>query len=534
MNPTVLGQLQRVLIPQEGEPLKVLMVAPECTPYANVGGFSRVLGYLSRALLELGVDVRIFMPKFGQIDEEKYQMEMVLEGLEVPTGSDGNGKDVLICNVKTHRVPGGAPVYFLENMEYYEKRANVYGYSDDPLRWALLSRGSLEFLRNNDRVTDPSVRGWLPHVIHCNDWETGFIPNYLRTVYRNDSKLLGCATLFTIHNLQYQGMFDHRNVSELDFDDGKSAIAPFFSERLGKQNFMRRGIMYADVINAVSETYAKEILTPEFGEGLDRLLLEVRSKLFGVVNGIDYDEFNPETDQLIAKNYSIHSLDKRVENKLALQKEFGLPQDEEIFVMGFVGRLTEQKGLDLIGEVLWSFLKDFDAQFVIVGDGSNSYKEVFKKLKKNYPDKVGLHLMANFTLPRLIFAGSDVLLHPSKFEPCGITQLEAMRYGAVPIVRAVGGLADTVKNFDSKTGEGTGFVFKDFDKWEFFAQIVRAYENFHHPAIWRKLVKQAMLSDFSWKESAKKYLELYQKAVHFHRQDLVAQGIIAPDEGRSS
>lgn len=531
MTPTVFNQIHKVLSPKGEEPLKVLMVAPECSPYANVGGFARVLAYLSRELLKLGVEVRIFMPKFGQIDEEKYQMEMVLEGLEVPTGSDGDGKDVLVCNVKMHQVPGGAPVYFLENMEYYEKRANVYGYSDDPLRWALLSRGALEFLRHNDKAVLGEARGWRPQVIHCNDWETGHIPNYLKIFYKNDPRLVAMATLFTIHNLQYQGMFDHRNVSELDFDDGRSPIAPFFSERLTKQNFMRRGIIYADVVNAVSETYAKEILTPEFGEELDRLLLEVRSKLYGVVNGIDYDEFNPRTDKLIAQNYDFNSLDKRAGNKLALQKEFDLPEDEGAFLMGFVGRLTEQKGLTLIFEVLWPFLKDFKAQFVQVGGGSGEYIKTLKKLKATYPDRVGIHPMSNFTLSRLFFAGSDVMLLPSKFEPCGIVQLEAMRYGAIPIARAVGGLADTVQGFDSRTGRGTGFTFRGFNKWEFFAQVVRAYEVFQHSGLWKSLMEQAMNCDFSWKMSARKYVKFYQKAIHFHRQDLVAQGIILPDEG---
>ncbi len=522
MSAKVLNHIQRALFPREGDDLRVLMVAPECTPYANVGGFSRVLGYLSRELLGLGVDVRIFMPKFGQIDEGQYHMEVVFEGLEVPTGADGGEGEPLICNVKQHQIPGGAIVYFLENMEYYEKRANVYGYSDDPLRWALLSRGALEFLRHSD---------WIPHVVHCNDWETGHIPNYLRTVYKNDPDLLSVASLFTMHNLQYQGVFDHRDTSEIDSDDGRSEIAPLFSKRLTKQNFMKRGILYADVINAVSETYAKEILTPEFGEGLDRLLLEVRSKLFGVVNGIDYDEFNPRTDKLIPQNYDVESFGKRVKNKLALQKEFSLPQGEDIFVMGFVGRITEQKGLSLVGEVLRPLLKDFKAQFVIIGDGDRKYKDVFKQLKEEYPEKVGLHLMSNFTLPRLIFSGSDVLLHPSKFEPCGITQLEAMRYGSVPIVRAVGGLADTVVSFDSQTGEGTGFTFRGFDKWELFAQIVRAYENFHHPAVWKKLARQSMRADFSWAASAKRYVELYHKALHFRHQDLVAQGIVPTGGG---
>ncbi|MFW6143776.1 MAG: glycogen synthase [Patescibacteria group bacterium] len=530
MNPSFLDQLQKSLLPQSRKNIRVLMVAPECTPYANVGGFSRVLGYLSREFVSMGVDVRVFMPKFGQIDEEKYPMEMVVEGLHVPTGANGDGKDSLICNVKTYQVPGGAPVYFLENMEYYEKRANVYGYSDDPLRWALLSRGALEFLRCTDSLDDPEIKDWLPHVIHCNDWETGHIPNYLATVYKNDPRLMSIATVFTVHNLQYQGMFDHRNVSELDFDDGKSAIAPFFSERLGKQNFMRRGIMYADVVNAVSKTYAKEILTPEFGEGLDKLLLEVRSKLFGVVNGIDYDEFDPSNDKLIAQNYDVDHIEKRSANKLALQEEFDLPQSEDTFVLGHVGRLADQKGLDLTCQAMWPFLKDFDAQFVVIGDGDSEYKESLRKLKEEYPDKVGLHLMANFTLPRLVFSGADVMVLPSKFEPCGIVQLEAMRYGAIPIVRAVGGLADTVENFDSRTGEGTGFVFQDYDKWGYFAQLVRAYENFQRPNIWYRLIEQAMSQDFSWKHSAEEYLELYQKAIHFHRQDLIAEGVLPASE----
>ncbi|MEA2020340.1 MAG: glycogen/starch synthase [Patescibacteria group bacterium] len=530
MTSSVLDQLQSIVSPQGGEDLRILMVAPECTPYANVGGFSRVLGYLSRELRGLGVDARVFMPKFGQIDEDKYKMEMVLEGLEVPTGVEGGERDVLVCNVKKHQAPGGAPVYFLENMEYYEKRANVYGYSDDPVRWALLSRGALEFLRHNDGARFPADRDWLPHVIHCNDWETGHIPNYLRTVYGNDPRLQGIATIFTIHNLQYQGMFDHRNVSELDYDDGRSAIAPFFSDRLPKQNFMRRGIIYSDVVNTVSKTYAKEILTPEYGEGLDRLLLEVRSKLFGVLNGIDYDEFNPKTDKLIEENYDIRSLSKRVENKLALQEEFDLPQDEDIFVTGFVGRLADQKGLDLIFKTFWPFLKNFDAQFVQVGGGDGHCIETLKKMKKDFPDKIGIHPMANFTLPRLIFSGSDVMLFPSKFEPCGITQLEAMRYGSIPIAREVGGLADTVRDFDSKTGKGTGFTFKGYDKWEFFAQVVRAYETFHYSEVWRGLMRQAMQADFSWTASAKGYIDLYQKAIHFRRQDLVSEGVISPDE----
>lgn len=505
--------------------LKILIIASEVSPYASVGGLSRVVAHLSRSLLSMDQDVRLFMPKFGLIDEEKYRTETVLEGLEVPTGATGEGEEpFLTCNVKSYTPPAGvgAPIYFLENMEYYEKRANVYGYSDDPLRWALFSRGILEYLKRSD---------WVPDVVHGNDWQTGYFSNYLRTVYAKEKKLLAAATLFTAHNLSYQGMFDHRSVSEMDFDDGRSEIASFFETRLRMQNFLRRGLIYSDVVTTVSETYSREIMTPEFGEGLDKLLLELRTKVFGITNGIDYDEYNPETDQILVSNYDASSLQDRLPNKLALQKEFGLKEDPEIPVVSVVGRMEPQKGYDLAAEVLGPLLRNFNLQFVAVGGGDLNIAEAFRYLKNTFPDKVAIHLLPNFTLPRLVFAGSDIMLFPSRFEPCGLVQMEAMRYGAVPIVRAVGGLNDTVEDFNPKTGTGVGFVFKDFDKWQFFAQIVRALEVFSHKNLWEGLVERGMKKDFSWKASAKKYLEAYQKALHFRKQLLVAEGQVSPLDG---
>ncbi len=518
---SVLTEFKKVLLPSEQESLKVLMVAPEVSPYANVGGVSRVISALSRSLVNLGHDARVFMPKFGSIDEDKYDLEMVLEGLEVPTGVDeGDNRRYLICNVKKHRVPGGPLVYFLENMEYYEKRANVYGYSDDSLRWALLSRGCLEFLCHHD---------WIPDIIHANDWQIGAVPNYLKTEYETEERFLPVATVYTIHNLNYQGMFNHKLVPETDLDDGRSQIASFYSKRLEKQNFARRGILYSDLVSTVSETYSREILTPECGEGLDRLLLEMRSKLFGVVNGVDYKEFNPKTDPLIEENFDVNSLSKRVLNKLALQKELGLPEDEEIPVLGVVGRLDEQKGLDLTVSILWPLLRSFDVQFIIVGGGDPHFVDEFQKLKKEFPEKVGAHLMPNFTLPRLVFAGSDIMLFPSKFEPCGIVQMEGMRYGAISVARATGGLADTVKDYDPKTNSGYGFVFPDYNMWQYFAQVIRALEVYRHPREWRGLVRRAMQEDFSWTASAEKYVDLYFKAIHFRKQDLLADGLVAPN-----
>ena len=500
------------------KPLQILIVAAESSPYATVGGFSKVIEALSTALMKLGHDVSVFVPKFGFIDEERYKMQLVVEGLEVPTGIESN--PFLTCNIKKHKLPNGVTTYFLENMEYYEMRANVYGYSDDPTRWALLSRGALEFLRNTDRSSDPETRELKPDVIHCNDWHTGILPNYLNTLYENDESLSGIATLFTIHNLRFQGLFDPRNISELDFDDGKSPVAPFFSETLSKQNFMKRGIIYSDAVNTVSKTYAKEILTPEFGEGLDKLLMEVRSKLFGVLNGLDYDSFNPATDKLIEKNYDIYSLDSREENKTTVQKEFGISIQEDKPLIGFVGRLDHQKGIDLIIEAMKYLIKEFDVQFVQVGGGDADIISQLKELKDLFPQSVGVHPLPNFTLPHLLFAGCDMIVYPSRFEPCGIVQMEAMRYGSIPIVRKVGGLADSVEDYDPKTGKGSGFVFTDFDLISFYGQLVRAVETYRHKGIWRSIQKNAMRRDFSWGWSAKEYARLYNRAIEFKVRDL--------------
>ncbi|EKD99777.1 MAG: hypothetical protein ACD_22C00176G0003 [uncultured bacterium] len=484
--------------------MRILMVAAESAPFAAVGGFSSVIGYLSKALAKRGNEVAVFMPKFGFIDEEKYKIKTIYEGLKVPTDDESN--PYLICNVKMSREVNGVTTYFLENQEYYEKRANVYGYSDDPTRWVLLSRGVIEFIKTGI---------FVPDVIHANDWHTGAVADYMKSTYAKDPVISQISTVFTIHNLQFQGMFDHKNITELDFDDGKSSIVSFFDPRLNKQNFMRRGILFSDAVNTVSKTYSREILTPEFGERLDRLLLEVKWKLFGIVNGLDYEEFNPATDKLIEKNYDIKSLADRAENKVAVQKEYDLPVKADTLLLGFVGRLDKQKGVDLIVNTLYHVMKDYDVQFIQVGGGDGELTQMLYRLKEAFPKKVGIHPYPNFTLPRLLFSGCDVILYPSRFEPCGVVQIEAMRYGSAPLVRKVGGLSDTVEEFDSITCKGTGFVFEDFDEFSLFGQVVRAKELFANKPVWRKLVVNGMKADFSWEYSAKEYERLYERAVSF-------------------
>lgn len=491
--------------------LKVLHVVAECAPYSKVGGLSQVVESLSREFGENGHDVKIFMPKFATIDEEKNDLVTIYENLKVPTGHDSNEEynyvQELTCNVKSTQMSENVEVLFLENMEYYEKRSKVYEYSDDYIRWSLLSKGALEYLFQTNEQ-------WLPDVIHVHDWHTSLIPNMIKDTPRYSLMFEDVVTVLTIHNIVFQGQRVSYD-SDLHYDDGHSKLPGFFSERFESFNFLKRGVLYADVISTVSNGYLQEILTEDGGYGMHTLLLELRSKIFGITNGLNFKVFNPETDHLIHTNYNYSTLEKRVDNKINLQKEFGLKTGSERFTLGFVGRMTNQKGVDLIIDVLKRFFRDFDAQFFIVGGGEKEYIDMIQSLKNKHPEKVGAHLYPNFSLPKLIFSGVDALIVPSRWEPCGIIQLEAMRYGAVPIVRAVGGLDDTVDDFNPETKEGTGFKFKEFDGWSLYGQLVRAKETFRNKSLWRDLQINCMTTDNSWGKVAKDYEWLYEVGKNF-------------------
>ena len=475
---------------------------------------------MPRALEDIGYDVRVMIPLYASVDKDRFKLIMEYSGLEVPTGANGdnpNEPSYLVCNVKKY-IPDDTKIdhipvttYFLENQEYYEKRSNVYGYSDDVIRWNLLSRGVLEFLRLD--------KDWLPDIIVSNDWQTGFLPNYLKTVYKDDPLLSKISTVFVIHNLYYQGMFDHRYVSELDYDDGQSLIPSFFDPRIYKINGMRRGIMYSDKINTVSPTYSREIMTKDYGELLDDLLQEKRAHVSGVLNGIDYESLNPETDANLVSNYNFGNLEEREKNKLELQARFNLPQNKNIPLLCIASRFVEQKGFDLFFPVLESIIKELEIQLVVLGSGDNKYMGYFKELAEKLPDQVGVHLSFDTTLPRLIYGGADIILIPSKFEPCGLTQIEAMRYGVIPIIRKTGGLADSVMDFNPTTGKGTGFSFNHFDSLSLALTIARAVENYKNKPLWKKIQKQAMQEDFSWSKSALEYSRLFSKALALHKNN---------------
>ena len=498
---------------RKGKLINVLFLTTEEFPFAKVGGLGEVMFSLPRALRSLGHDVRVMLPRYGGIDKEQFRMSYVSEGLEIPTAPDRSGT-MLRCNVlrydATDNPKSPVTTYFLENQEYYELRSNAYGYADDQIRFALLSRGCLEFLNTTGE--------WMPDVIVATDWMAGYLPNFLKTDYREYVRLRTLASVFSIHNIYSQGPVKRfRFIPEMERDDGHEPIPDFFGPRMQQINAMRRGIMYADVVNTVSPTYANELMTPEFGEGLDTLLQERRGRVFGILNGIDLEAVNPEVDPILARTFSAATLDARRANKAALQERFGLPQDPDAFVCGVVSRLTGQKGFSLLASILEPFLRATRAQLIVTGTGDTDIMDFFAALTQKYPKQVAVHLQFDSELPRLIYGGSDILLIPSQFEPCGLTQMEAMRYGAIPVARRTGGLADSIHDERASTKRGTGFLFDEFEPTALCIAMTRAFERWGDTDAWRKLQKRAMAADFSWQLSATQYVDLFRKAMKLRR-----------------
>ncbi len=497
--------------PEEGEPqipLKILFLAAEVVPFAKTGGLADVAGSLPKAIHALGHDIRVTMPRYGRIRPERFNLTHVMDSFPVPMDSRTEPAGLMQTTLDGSDVP----VYMVENARYFD-RDGIYMYPDDAERFILFCRGALEGIKR---------LGWQPDIIHCHDWHTALTPNWLKTIYADDSFFANVASVYTIHNLAYQGIFGYRVLEIAGIDEYGFIAHPETVDLNEVVDFMARGILFADVISTVSQTYAREILTPEFGEKLDPLLRSRRDRLFGILNGIDVDEFNPATDSYLEANYALESLERRVQNKLALQREAGLRQDPDLPVVGIIARLTDQKGFDLITSMVEPLLQHLGAQFVLLGTGEQRYHDFFLDLSDRYPEQVGVFLTFNASLASRIYAGADIFLMPSRFEPCGLGQMIAMRYGSVPVVRAIGGLADTVSDYDPTSGEGTGFVFEPYDSMALYTALVRAVETFRHRDIWRELQIRCMQKDFSWESSARKYVELYARARAFHAQDQAA------------
>jgi starch synthase len=480
-------------------PLKILMVSAEVAPFAKVGGLADVAGALPKALRSMGHDVRVVMPRYGSIDVDKYGLRRVVTNLGVPLAHQPVSADVL-----EGRIGGDVPIYFIENPQFFG-REGMYGFWDDDARFIYFSRAALEMLRPLD---------FQPDVIHVNDWHTAIIPNMLARLYAADPFYADIATVLTIHNLAFQGIFSYGTLHLADLEQW-GLIKPGIPGLDDSVNLLGRGLYFADVVNTVSNRYVEEILTPEYGEKMDPLLRVFRGKLHGIINGIDYEVFNPSIDASIAARYEIGNIERKVENKLALQSEVGLPQDPAIPVIGLISRLYDQKGLDLIANIMWGLMR-LNLQLVVLGAGDARYEEMFRANARDNPQKVSATIGFKPVLAQHIYAGSDMFLMPSRFEPCGLGQLISLRYGTIPIVRATGGLADTIEDWDPVRQTGNGFVFSAYDHWDLYAQVVRALETFRQVRLWRKLQANAMSTDVSWANSADKYIRLYREAMANH------------------
>ena len=481
--------------------MKVLLVASEISPYAKTGGLADVTGSLPRALSKLGnVDIHTVMPKYKLIDDTGHGLKEIPQIVRFDMG--GRAQEV---KVKYAEPDAEWKAYFIDSKEYFD-RDGLYGYNDDAQRFAFFARAVLETAK---------ALNFRPDVIHCNDWHTGLVPTYLKTLYKFDPFFKDTATVFTIHNLNYRGDFPKDVLPMLDL--GWEEFIPEKLEFWGEISFIKGGLAYSDVINTVSRTYSEEIQTPgyRYGEGLDGLLRHRRDALYGIVNGVDYDVWNPATDQTIARKYDASSIEGKVENKLALQRENDLLEDPQTAPMGIVSRLTYQKGLDIIANAIHDMIH-LGVQFVLLGTGDEHYQQLFQKLAYDFPSSVSINLMHDESMARRIYAGSDMFLMPSRYEPCGLGQLISMRYGTIPIVRRTGGLADTVQEYDPNTGKGTGFCFEDEWHVALMSAVRRALKIYSDRDNWRRLILNTMNTDFSWKHSAREYINLYKKAMQNH------------------
>ncbi|MCQ2978903.1 MAG: glycogen synthase GlgA [Clostridia bacterium] len=477
----------------------ILMVSSEAVPFAKSGGLADVAGTLPKAIVDNGYDIRVVLPLYKTI-KDKYRKDMKkLCSFNVRLGWRNQTANIYEYRLRTDM--GNTLIYYLIQNDYYFERDSLYGFGDDGERFMFFSKAVLEML--------PQV-GFKPEMIHCNDWQTGTIPCMLKEVYAKRNTFYSeMKTLYTIHNLKFQGIcgFEFLEMMELDSSYYTSEKLEFW----GGVSMMKAGILYCDKLNTVSETYSREIQLPSYGCNLDGLLRSVNDKLYGVLNGIDNDFYNPTTDRLLFKNYNNSTINNKLANKMKLQEEMGLEVNIDVPLIAMVSRITDQKGFDMVAEKMDELI-GLNAQFIIQGTGEKELEDMFKRMEAKAPGRVKANMVFSEEMANKIYGAADMILIPSRFEPCGLTQLISFRYGTVPVVRHTGGLADTVIPYSMATGEGTGFSFRNCDAKEMMIAIKEAIRIYENKAEWSKLVKNVMELDYSWNTSAMKYVRLYEGA----------------------
>jgi starch synthase len=478
--------------------MKILFAASEAAPFAKTGGLADIVGSLPPAIASLGHDVRVVLPRYRQVDSKTFALKPVTT-FSVPLGAWKER-----CDVFESSLSGDLAVYFINKDIFYD-RPGLYGtakadYPDNAERFIFFSRAVLELC---------CAVNFKPDIIHCNDWQTGLIPLYLKQFYRGTRALHQSKTVFTVHNLGYQGTFSPKDMRLTGL--GWDVFTPEGIEFWGKINFLKAGLAYSDIITTVSRTYSREIQTPEYGCGLEGVLAKRAGDLYGIVNGIDYKEWDPARDHAIPKTFNASKPERKAECKKALQALVGLPAGDEPLV-GMVTRLADQKGLDILTDALPKIMS-LRLQLVILGTGDEKYHKILTAAARSYPDRMRVLLQYDDKLAKNIYAGCELFLMPSRYEPCGLGQMIAFRYGAVPVVRKTGGLTDTVADYNPKTGRGTGFVFEKYSAPALVACLRRALQVYGDKERWTRLMQNGMKQDFSWERSAKEYVKVYRKAV---------------------
>ncbi len=490
--------------------LKILFVTSEVVPFVKTGGLADVSSALPQTLQEMGHQVRIVVPKYGAIDERKYKIHEVVRLKDLTTNI---GDKEVIFSLRSSFLVGKkarVQIYFLDNQEYFGSRHSLYSdpltgkdFKDNNERFTLLAKSVFELIQK---------LGWVPDIIHCNDWQCGLIPAYLKTEYKNDEMFQQIKSLFTIHNLAYQGQFAKSTFKTTGLPEELNSEKGVLLD--GKVNFLKTGLQYADVINTVSEKYAQEISTDkEFSAGLEDVLKKRKKDIYGIINGIDTLVWNPEKDNQIAKKYTIKTIENKVQNKKALAEKFGFEFKEDVPIIGLISRLLDAKGFDLIQKVFKDIMK-LNVRLVLLGTGEKKYHQFFETAVGKYPDKFTCYLGFDDELAHLIEAGSDMFLMPSRYEPCGLNQMYSLVYGTVPIVRETGGLADTVNAYSAKNPNGNGFMFKKYDAKDMLTEIKKAVKLYNDDKkTWTKIMKSGMKSNFTWLSSSKNYVDLYKKVI---------------------
>jgi starch synthase len=484
--------------------MRILFVAAEGLPFSKTGGLADVIEALPKALAASGHEAAVVLPRY----RGTHSKTVVLRGLAVPMGASAR-----LVTIADGGVQNGVRYFFVDDPEYFD-RDQLYGsggrdYPDNAERFAEFSRASIELAK----------RVWMPDVIHCHDWQAALVPVFLRTVYASDSVVNSLPVVFTIHNMGYQGLFPKDVVEKIGLP--VSLYRPDALEYWGQVNYLKAGLVFADYLTTVSRKYAEEIQTQEFGCGMEGIVKLRADRLVGILNGVDYEEWSPENDSLIAAGYSASDLSGKQACKRDLLTQFGLPsEDLGRPIVGIVSRFADQKGFDLLEEVADKLLGE-NLEIVALGTGEAKYEKMFRELAGRFPAKLSVKIAYDNTLAHKIEAGADMFLMPSRYEPCGLNQIYSLRYGTVPVVRATGGLDDTIEPFDAVSGRGTGFKFQDYTGSALLAAMREALAVFSDRAMWRRLQINGMAKDFSWRVSAYEYARLYERARRVRIQEAV-------------